>query len=275
VEIVTHRSDGWTLTESRPRRLSGLVESIWHFEGAIPQARERHFPNGLLELVVQLTDRFHFVKDGRRERCAPNALAGLQTGPTVIEAPPGRACVLGMRLHPAGAYALVGRPLSEASGRVVDFDDLVGRSASELADRCNDAGGAEARVRCAAHWLSERIGGSRTIDPRVAWAAGRLEDSHGLVEIARLQDGTGLSRKRFVEGFREQIGLTPKLYARIVRFRFALRLLHGGGRSLTETALAAGYYDQPHMNLEFRELGGLPPGDFLATTRYSATTAVG
>lgn len=271
---MTHRSDGWTLTESRPRRLSGLVESIWYFEGSIPLARERHFPNGLLELVVQLTDRFHFVKDGRRERCAPITLAGLQTGPTIIEAPPGRACVLGMRLHPAGAYAVVGLPLDEASGRVVDFDDLVGGSASELAERCHEARDGEARVRCAALWLSERIDRSRAIDPRVGWAAARIENSRGLVGIARLQDETGLSRKRLVEAFREQIGLPPKLYARIVRFRFALTLLHDGRRSLTETALAAGYYDQPHMNLEFRELGGLPPGDFLAAIRYSSTTAV-
>jgi AraC-like DNA-binding protein len=274
VEIVTHGTDGWTFTESRPRRLSGFVESIWYFEGSIPQARERHFPNGLLELVVQLTDRFHFVKDGIRERCAPNSLAGLQTGPTFIEAPPGRARVLGIRLHPAGAYAVVGRALHEMKGRVVDLEDLIGRPASELAERCSEAVGPEARVRCAAHWISDRINRSSTIDPRVAWAAARIEGSHGLVQIAWLQDQTGLSRKRLVEGFREQIGLTPKLYARILRFRFALTLLHDGGCSLAETALAAGYYDQPHMNLEFRDLGGLPPGDFLATTRSSPTSAI-
>jgi AraC-like DNA-binding protein len=275
VEIVTHRGDGWTLTESRPRRLSGMVESIWYFEGSIPQARERHFPNGLLELVVQLTDQFHFVKDGMRERCAPNSLSGLQTGPTLIEAPAGHSCVLGMRLHPAGAYAVLGSPLSDLSGRLIDLDDLVGPSASELAERCSEGGGAEARVRLAAEWLSARINGSSAIDPRVAWAAARLEDSHGLIGIARLQDHTGLSKKRLVEGFREQIGLTPKLYARILRFRFALTLLHQGGRSLADVAMAAGYYDQPHMNLEFRDLGGLPPGDFLATTRYSPTSGVG
>jgi AraC-like DNA-binding protein len=179
-----------------------------------------------------------------------------------------------MRLHPAGAYAVVGGPLHEASERVVDLDGLVGRSVSELAERCHEAGGAEARLRCAARWLSERINSSSPIDPRVAWAAARIEDSHGLVGIARLQDQTGLSRKQLVDGFREQIGLAPKLYARILRFRFALTLLHEGGRSLADIALAAGYCDQPHMNLEFRDLGGLPPGDFLATTRYSPTTAV-
>jgi AraC-like DNA-binding protein len=274
VEIVTTRGGRWTLTESRPRHLARFVESIWCFEGSLAHARERHFPNGLLELVVQLDDRFHFVNDRSRERCAPNCLAGLQTGPTIIEAPPGRSCVLGVRLHPAGAYAVVGSPLHEVSGRVVDLDDLVGRSASRLAERCDDAGSAEARIRCAARWISERIGRPRTIDPRVAWVAARIEGSHGSVAIGRLQGHTGLSKKRLIEGFREQVGLAPKHYARIIRFRRALTLLHDSRRSLTAIALAAGYYDQPHMNLDFRDLGGLAPGDFLAATRYSPTTTV-
>jgi AraC-like DNA-binding protein len=274
VEIVTNRGERWTLTESRPRHLAGCVESIWCFEGSIAQTREQHFPNGFLELVVQLDDRFHFVNDRTRERCAPNCLAGLQTGPTIIEAPRGRSCVLGVRLHPAGAYAVVGSPLHEFSGRVVDLHDVVGHSASELAERCEDACSAEARVQCVEHWISERISRSRTIDPRVAWVAARIEGSHGLVAIGRLQDQAGLSKKRLIKGFREQVGLAPKQYARIIRFRRALTLLHECRRSLTEIALVAGYYDQPHMNLEFRDLGGLAPGDFLAATRHSPTTTV-
>ncbi len=272
MEIVTNQGERWTLTESRPRHLAGFVESIWCFEGWSAQARERHLPNGLLEVVVQLDDRCHFVNDHIRERCAPNCLAGLQIGPTIIEAPRGRSRVLGVRLHPAGAYAVVGSPLHEFSGRVVDLHDVVGRSASELAERCHDACSAEVRLRRVEHWVAERIGRSRTIDPRVAWVAARIEGSHGLVAIGRLQDQTGLSKKRLIEGFREQVGVPPKHYARIIRFRRALTLLHESRCSLSEIALVAGYYDQPHMNLEFRDLGGLAPGDFLAVTRHSPTT---
>jgi hypothetical protein len=38
--------DGWSLTEYRPGHLAGFVESIWHFEGAMPYVRERHLPDG-------------------------------------------------------------------------------------------------------------------------------------------------------------------------------------------------------------------------------------
>lgn len=279
VQRVTHRSEGasgcWTLTESRPPDLSRWVESIWCFEGAIPQRREKHFPNGLVELVVQLDDRFRFVRRGTGELCAASCVRGMQTGPTVIEAPGKRSRVLGVRLYPGGAYAVLGTSLWELSERIVDLEALVRGSAVELAERCSDGGGAEARVGCAARWLSSRIGRSRGVDPRISWMVDQIALSDGRVSIASLRDRTGLSKKRVLEAFREQIGLAPKMYARVLRFRRALSLLHEDAASLAEVALAAGYYDQPHMNLEFRELGGLAPGEFLASTRYSPTTAVG
>jgi AraC-like DNA-binding protein len=279
VAIVTRGSDGdhgsWTLTESRPAHLAGLIESIWYFEGSIPYARERHLPNGRLGLVVQLDAPFHFLTDGTRERCATACLAGLQTRPTAVEAPSLRSRVAGVRLTPAGAYAVAGSSLAETSGRVVDLGDLVGRGASELVERCEDGRSVEDRVRCVEAWVSARIERSRRLDPRIAWAVARIEQSHGSVAIGELQGQTGLSKKRIIELFRDQVGVVPKVYARIVRFRRALTLLHEGGRSLSNIALDAGYYDQPHMNLEFRELGGLAPSDFLTSSRYSPTTTAG
>lgn len=264
----------WSFAELRPHHLAGFVESIWHFEGAIANARERHLPNGLFELVVQLGDGFHYENDGMRQRCPAACVAGLQTGSTVIEAPP-RSCVLGMRLYPAGAYAVIGSPLHESTGRLVDLDDLVGRASRDLVQRTLDSPDAESRVLGAARWIAARIARSRGIDPRVVWSAARIDRSHGIVSIARIQEQTGFSKKRLLQIFREQIGVTPKLYARIVRLRRALTLLHEGGRSPADIAAVAGYYDQPHMNLDFRELAGLAPGDFLAATRYSPTTIAG
>jgi methylphosphotriester-DNA--protein-cysteine methyltransferase len=278
VATATQRTEDalgtWTLTEARPAHLAGLVESVWCFEGAIPHPHERHFPNGLVGIVVQLDAPFHVVKDGTRQRCATTCLSGIQTGAMVIEAPTRLSRVLGVRLSPAGAYMVAGGSLSEASGRVVDLEDLVGRAASELAERCDEAGSPSDRVRCAAEWVSRRIARSPRLDPRIAWAAARIEESHGSVAITHLESQTRLSKKRLIESFREQIGVAPKLYARIVRFRRALTLLHEGRSSLAHVALAAGYYDQPHMNRELRELGGLAPSDFLAASRYSPTTTV-
>jgi AraC-like DNA-binding protein len=62
--------------------------------------------------------------------------------------------------------------------------------------------------------------------------------------------------------------VTPKRLARIHRFDRALTLVSREDGSLADVAQRAGFFDQPHMNAEFRELAGLTPGQFLAATRY-------
>src|SRR5690606_37784266 len=90
----------------------------------------------------------------------------------------------------------------------------------------------------------------------------------GAVPVTRLQERTGLSRSRLSVAFRREVGVSAKRYARIVRFRRALALLHGGGvNSLSRAALESGYYDQSHMTAEFREFAGITPGTFLSTVR--------
>ena len=50
--------------------------------------------------------------------------------------------------------------------------------------------------------------------------------------------------------------------------------VNAGEESLAEVALATGYYDQPHLNAEFRELSGYSPREFLAALRYPESVSV-
>src|SRR5499426_2390375 len=259
----------WTYSEWRPHPLAdmaGLVEVIWYFKGPTSSARKRILPNGTVEMLVNFGEPYRTITGAGPELLKTAWLAGLHSGPMVSAQPP-RQDVMGVRLCPAGAYALLDGPVREISELVVDLEDLVGRAADELAERCYDAASVEERLRRAADWVEERVMKARVVDPAIAWAAGRIEQSGGAVSIAELRQQTGLSKSRLAEAFRDQIGLAPKLYARVVRFRRAAALLQKGAEPLVEVALTAGYYDQPHMNAEFRELSGLSPTEFLAA-RY-------
>lgn len=92
--------------------------------------------------------------------------------------------------------------------------------------------------------------------------------------IGTLRQRSGLSPARLVSAFRAQVGTSPKRFARIVRFRRALDLLHESGRSVTDVALVAGYFDQPHLHGDFRELAGMTPGEFLAARRFARGVSV-
>ncbi|AKT42480.1 uncharacterized protein CMC5_067060 [Chondromyces crocatus] len=56
--------------------------------------------------------------------------------------------------------------------------------------------------------------------------------------------------------------MSPKAFIRSVRLQRAVRALRAG-ELLTKVAADAGYYDQSHMNADFRELLGMTPGAFM------------
>lgn len=264
----------WRFAEAQMPAWGGLVEGIWYFDGQAATRREQALPNGSLQLIVQFDHRYHDVHGDAVVLCPPICMTGVQTGPLVVQAPACRSAVLGIRLHPLGAYQLLGRPLADTSGLTVDLHDVMGRAAAELGDYCADAPTPEGRVRRAAEWVQARLESNAAVDPVIAWMAGQIERSGGRRRIEELRGAAGLTKRRLLDAFRAQVGVTPKLYARIIRLRATLTRLHTDDAPLSDIALAAGYYDQPHMNADFRELCGLAPTEFLAARRYSATSMV-
>jgi AraC-like DNA-binding protein len=72
----------------------------------------------------------------------------------------------------------------------------------------------------------------------------------------------GKSLRQFERQFQLDVGVGPKLYARIARFQRAARLLTGSPLTLAELAADLGYSDQSHMSHEFRRFAGLSPAAY-------------
>lgn len=263
----------WTHTQWLPGPgdpLGWAVDRVWDFDGMAAHPQERVFPNGLLELIVQLDDRYlDVLPEGIRPTPAV-CVTGIHSRPVVVRAPRRPCRVVGVRLHPAGAWVALGHPLHDLADVTADLGDLLGRAAGGLAEQCADVRTGIERVRRAVAWLRRRLllDTATAADPAVQWVTRRIAATAGRESIGSLRADTGLSETRLVALFHEQVGVTPKRLARIHRFDRALGLLTTAGETLTRLALNAGYYDQPHMNAEFRALAGLTPRELLAATRY-------
>ena len=107
-----------------------------------------------------------------------------------------------------------------------------------------------------------------------AWVAS-LADSAGQDRIEAICRSLCVSRKHLNALFLAHIGLTPKTYARMFRFRRIIDLLQTGARpDWTRLALSAGYYDQSHFNREFREFAGMTPSEYARAGSTDGLTLV-
>lgn len=170
-----------------------------------------------------------------------------------------------LRLTPLGAHMLLGVPMDELTCRVVELDGLLGREADELIERMHEARTWERSFDVMDAWLLQRLAEAERPDPAVEHAFARLLRTHGSVPVAELVRETGWSRRHLAARFRTQVGLAPKVFGRILRFRRAAsELTRADGRSLAEIALDCGYYDQAHLNRDFREFSGRTPTELIA-----------
>jgi AraC-like DNA-binding protein len=174
---------------------------------------------------------------------------------------------IGLRLTPLGAYRILGRPVSEVSGRIVDLADLFGRPGAELVERMRSDVGWAGRFRMLEDFLLSRAERNPGPAPEVAEAWERLAGSGGRVSIGELARETGWSHKHLISKFTQQIGVAPKRAARMVRFEAAARRLRRDRRAAWEEAMAAcGYYDLSHVYRDCREFTGTTPGGLLVRT---------
>ena len=77
----------------------------------------------------------------------------------------------------------------------------------------------------------------------------------------------GWTRQHLRTRFVDELGLSPKVAARVMRVERARRLLLSpspGPTRIADVAAACGYTDQSHLTREFVEMVGCPPGRLMA-----------
>jgi AraC-like DNA-binding protein len=231
----------------------------WVARSAQP-VREIEAPFGGLPLIVSFGPRIRVSGlGGVGGGSFRSFIAGLQES-WVFTEQVGESAGVQLNLNPLGAFALLGRPMHELANRTVELEDLLGVEGARLGERLGAAASWEQRFALLEATLRERLGCAKQASQEIAWAWRRLESTAGRVRIGALADTIGCSRKHLVAQFREQIGLPPKTVARILRFERARTLLRRPAAKPGDVALVCGYYDQPHLNREFRELAGATPG---------------
>lgn len=89
-------------------------------------------------------------------------------------------------------------------------------------------------------------------------------ESNGLIKVNEMRERTGYTERYINKVFIEEMGFSPKLFCKIIQFQRALEILnYGTPESMTDTAMALGYYDQPHFIRDFSKYAGITPKKYL------------
>jgi AraC-like DNA-binding protein len=248
--------------------LSGLVNSIWLYEATVPpHARERVLPSGSMQLIINLReDKLHVSDpDGSSE---PNSfpgslLSGAHSEPFLIDTVH-QSSTMGVQFRPGGAFPFLAPPADEFRNTHVSLDAVWGTGSAELRERLLQAEAASDRLVILADALLQRASGPLVRRPAVSYALKAFRGGVPAGTVRDVSEQVGLSSRRFIQVFSQEVGLTPKLFSRVQRFQRALRIIRKHAEvDWAEVAAASGYFDQSHLIHEFREFTGLSPNAYL------------
>jgi AraC-like DNA-binding protein len=241
-------------------------------EAGVEPFRHRGLPSPYLTVIVTLDDPLVVTAHpdpSTPPGCYDSLVGGLHTTPALI-AHDGRQSGIQLALSPLGARALLGLPAGELASTDVHGVDLLGPLARLLRERVLAAPDWACRFAVLDDLLLRRLDAERHAGPRpeVAWAWRALLRSGGAAPVAALAREVGWSGRYLSRQFGIEIGLSPKLAGRVVRFDAARRLLQdrlasGVGPGLADVAAACGYFDQAHLARDFTEFAGCPPSLWL------------
>jgi AraC-like DNA-binding protein len=248
--------------------LDQFVDCLWYVHGfQSSHSRERALPTGTVELVFNLAEDQIKVcgdeNDFEGQQFKGAVICGAQSSYFVLD-PRQQNSVVGIHFRPGGAPAFLGAPGGEFSDRHVGLEDVWGPSrARELRARLIEATSPEAMFSLLEAALLARLRRPLLMNPAIAHALGQITAQPALSRIGQISDEAGYSAKRFIALFRDSVGLTPKVFCRIRRFQTVIHQINAGDRvDWAGVALDSGFYDQSHLNREFRAFTGLTPSEY-------------
>lgn len=206
-----------------------------------------------MELVIDLR--------GARAAAQATTLVGPQSNYWVLNTSEERS-VIGVHFKIAGGFPFFAVPAGDLHNVRTSLDALWGARAALLVEQVLAAPTAGAKFDVLeAALLSEA--GRLERHPAVSFAVRHLSASPPTHGVADVSGAVGMCQRRFVDRFRSEVGMPPKLFARVQRFQAVIRAVHTlRDVDWADVAAGCGYFDQAHFIHDFRAFSGFTPTEY-------------
>jgi AraC-like DNA-binding protein len=220
--------------------------------------------DGLVELMFNYADPYHRldITDQSQTIVSGSVIIGERTH-TVGASKLHRLDMIGVNFYPMGAYQLFGIPLHTLNNQIIPLADIQMDDLMDLEDKLYEIKDDNAKFEYLDNFFLTKLSPLNTHQKRTAHILSHIAESGGNLKIENISQLYALTSKTLERDFKQYLGLTPKAYARIIRFQRFYRHLLSSPKNFYDSAyLDFGFYDQNHFIKEFKYFLGLTPTAF-------------
>jgi AraC-like DNA-binding protein len=222
-------------------------------------------PNGLSTLLFQFADLESICyerleTDGHHPH--RTAIVGQLTRHHYIKHI-GKVGVLGVHFRPSGLYQILRVPVWRFTDKSTDMNILIKDGIKEITEKLIAAVNNDERILLIENFLLSRLS---IIDISLGLLDRCLmkKDNVNWLSIAELAVQLKMTKKQLQRKFKEEIGISPNAYKKLIRFNQLVNALEFKlPKEWQQLTFESGYFDQAHMIREFKQFTGKAPANFI------------
>ena len=268
----------WVVKPALPLRRVVRCYFAVDSEGHGYDSEELLLPDGWSEIVFAFAanfDRRSVEGPEQRTMMRRSYLIGGRSH-SVVTGGSDRLQLVGVKLDPQFLRHIIKTPLSEFQNSTLELSALNLPSLFELENRLADEPRVHAAVATLDKYFIEHLRDFEKRDLIVDRTVHRIQQCRGAGRVRAWARELNVPERTLERRFVHSVGMSPKSFARIVRFNDAYHgLLSCKARTTSrrDQFWLDGYYDQAHFNNDFRYFTGTSPTDLL-NSRSASSTAV-
>ncbi|MDR2938562.1 MAG: helix-turn-helix domain-containing protein [Prevotellaceae bacterium] len=230
------------------------MKNYWVADGFFEsKITSKVFPDGCTDII--------FTIDKTKGYSSIN-LFGIMTSFVEVNYP-SSAQMFGIRFRPAGLAAFTRMPISELTNQSAELallETLFDKSFYEALPEKKSVAEIIAHTN---QFLIKQLPNLYYFDKQIVRAVDLISHKKGQLNLTDVASDVCLCQRHFERKFKSVVGVSPKMFAKIFRFKNALQHMQMfAHKDLLTIALECGYYDHTHLAKDFKLFTGDTPTDF-------------
>jgi len=240
-------------------QLLPFIETYWTSSGfAEGQEVFRILPDGCVDIL------FSFVESPVENGLTPFIpyIIGTMTSYSNVYYN-GHVSMLGIRFRPAGITAFTRVSIDSFTNQRVDINLVETLFDAAFYDFLSEKKSTIERIRHINTYFLQKLPFAFQPEQQIVCAVDLIRATKGQLSLAEIAKKVCLSPRHFERKFKSAIGVTPKMFSKIVKFESALAFLkEHKNESVFSVAIHCCYYDHAHITKDFQVLSGSTPSSF-------------
>lgn len=232
------------------------IETYWSTEGFSNQIKEEKIlPDGCVDIIFSFGDSF---TENSLTPFIPNVVGTMTTYSKVFFK--NNISIFGIRFTPGGVKAFIKNPIYEFKNQLVDVSLTDSIFDSEFYLKLPELLSIEEKIKQIDSYLLRKIQYTNNIDTQISFAIDLIRKANGRESPKLIANTCCLSLRHFERKFKSIIGISPKTFSKIEKFKMTVSYLRiNKNVDLFTTAIECGYYDESHLIKDFKKLSGDSP----------------